>query len=477
MSNNLNMAHDRSNGLRSNPCGGRKGDYPLSDRDSDLGDDSLMSQMHSDREDETMDSESIDESVNCQNDSRLPQNQNIALNAAIPRVPSPIMRHMMGMNPPMVRDIRDQVGSSMFSSQESPFPSLKSVNAQYGAMVPTLNGFQLENLSRQSPLEYPNFQQNNSHPREAARDNSTPREPSASPPQWSMEEQHKQLKQQGIRSPVLDDDGNNVEDIVSNQDRFRKNLYDIDADPGRRKFLDSLFAFHAANATKKAADGKKRDPITRLPIMAKQVLDLYKLYTLVIARGGLVEVIIKKLWQEIIKGLNLPSSITSAAFTLRTQYVRFIFDYEMEVHNLSTKAELDAAIDGNKRESRKNHNSMNESPRLLHNGHEMLNGHAHNGHQMNPAYTLSNYPITALLNTSFQSQLRHQITQDYRPAIDPSVLAAYISRLHNPESMYSNEALAAYVKNNILNMQVNADAIAAAFVASTQQPSEPQRNI
>ena len=55
-----------------------------------------------------------------------------------------------------------------------------------------------------------------------------------------------------------------------------------------------------------------------------KVLDLYELYNLVVARGGLVEVINKKQWQEIIKGLGLPSSITSAAFTLRTQYTRYI---------------------------------------------------------------------------------------------------------------------------------------------------------
>ena len=60
-------------------------------------------------------------------------------------------------------------------------------------------------------------------------------------------------------------------------------------------------------------------PVTRIPIMAKQVLDLYELYRLVVANGGLVEVINKKLWREITKGLNLPNSITSAAFTLRTQ--------------------------------------------------------------------------------------------------------------------------------------------------------------
>ncbi|GAB0100015.1 Protein dead ringer [Sergentomyia squamirostris] len=94
-------------------------------------------------------------------------------------------------------------------------------------------------------------------------------------------------------------------------------------------------------------------PINRLPIMAKSVLDLYELYNLVIARGGLVDVINKKLWQEIIKGLHLPSSITSAAFTLRTQYMKYLYPYECAKMNLSTKEELTAAIDGNRREGRR----------------------------------------------------------------------------------------------------------------------------
>lgn len=91
-------------------------------------------------------------------------------------------------------------------------------------------------------------------------------------------------------------------------------------------------------------------PINRLPIMAKSVLDLYELYKLVIQRGGLVNVINKKLWQEIIKDLNLPSSITSAAFTLRTQYTKYLYPFESEKFNLSSDMELQAAIENNKRD-------------------------------------------------------------------------------------------------------------------------------
>ncbi|NWI10355.1 ARI3A protein, partial [Crypturellus soui] len=94
-------------------------------------------------------------------------------------------------------------------------------------------------------------------------------------------------------------------------------------------------------------------PVNRIPIMAKQVLDLYMLYMLVTEKGGLVEVINKKLWREITKGLNLPTSITSAAFTLRTQYMKYLYPYECEKRGLSNPNELQAAIDSNRREGRR----------------------------------------------------------------------------------------------------------------------------
>ncbi|XP_044316177.1 protein dead ringer isoform X4 [Drosophila rhopaloa] len=147
--------------------------------------------------------------------------------------------------------------------------------------------------------------------------------------------------------------------MLISEDQIQE-LYEINDDPKRKEFLDDLFSFMQKRGT----------PINRLPIMAKSVLDLYELYNLVIARGGLVDVINKKLWQEIIKGLHLPSSITSAAFTLRTQYMKYLYPYECEKKNLSTPAELQAAIDGNRREGRRSsygqyeamHNQMPMTP-------------------------------------------------------------------------------------------------------------------
>ncbi|NXA07384.1 ARI3A protein, partial [Sapayoa aenigma] len=86
-------------------------------------------------------------------------------------------------------------------------------------------------------------------------------------------------------------------------------------------------------------------PVNRIPIPPPQVLDLFFLYTLVTEKGGLVEVINKKLWREITKGLSLPTSITSAAFTLRTQYMKYLYPPPREKRGFFYPNELQAAID------------------------------------------------------------------------------------------------------------------------------------
>ncbi|XP_054421165.1 AT-rich interactive domain-containing protein 3B [Pteronotus mesoamericanus] len=158
----------------------------------------------------------------------------------------------------------------------------------------------------------------------------------AGPPGWNQDEQ---LKQNGGLAWSDDADGGRGREISRD---FAK-LYELDGDPERKEFLDDLFIFMQKRGT----------PINRIPIMAKQILDLYMLYKLVTEKGGLVEIINKKIWREITKGLNLPTSITSAAFTLRTQYMKYLYAYECEKKALSSPAELQAAIDGNRREGRR----------------------------------------------------------------------------------------------------------------------------
>ncbi|XP_041073792.1 AT-rich interactive domain-containing protein 3B-like isoform X2 [Polyodon spathula] len=179
-------------------------------------------------------------------------------------------------------------------------------------------------------------------------------------PDWSYDEQ---LKQNGSLAWSDEADGgrggggeasrdfakvrwdSSVLDKKSNDfDREgQKMLYELDGDPKRKEFLDDLFTFMQKRGT----------PVNRIPIMAKQVLDLYTLYKLVTEKGGLVEVINKKIWREITKGLSLPTSITSAAFTLRTQYMKYLYPYECEKKGLSSPVELQAAIDSNRREGRR----------------------------------------------------------------------------------------------------------------------------
>ncbi|XP_058854382.1 AT-rich interactive domain-containing protein 3B-like isoform X4 [Acipenser ruthenus] len=158
-------------------------------------------------------------------------------------------------------------------------------------------------------------------------------------PDWGYDEQ---FKQNGSLAWSDEADGGRGRGGGEASRDFAK-LYELDGDPKRKEFLDDLFTFMQKRGT----------PVNRIPIMAKQVLDLYTLYKLVTEKGGLVEVINKKIWREITKGLNLPTSITSAAFTLRTQYMKYLYPYECEKKGLSSPVELQAAIDSNRREGRR----------------------------------------------------------------------------------------------------------------------------
>lgn len=94
-------------------------------------------------------------------------------------------------------------------------------------------------------------------------------------------------------------------------------LYDLSDEPERRIFLDKLIMYNEERGT----------PISQCPTISKQPLDLYRLYAAAKERGGFVEVMKGKLWKDIAGVIGIGAS-SSAAYTLRKQYIKHLLPFE-----------------------------------------------------------------------------------------------------------------------------------------------------
>ncbi|XP_045197044.2 trithorax group protein osa-like isoform X6 [Mercenaria mercenaria] len=94
-------------------------------------------------------------------------------------------------------------------------------------------------------------------------------------------------------------------------------LYEMGMEPGRRPFLERLFAYLDEKGT----------PMSNMPVISKQPIDLFRLYMIVQEKGGMVEVTKAKKWKEICGLINVSGS-ASAAFTLKKNYIKFLFAFE-----------------------------------------------------------------------------------------------------------------------------------------------------
>ena len=64
--------------------------------------------------------------------------------------------------------------------------------------------------------------------------------------------------------------------------------YDMGEEPERKPFLDKLFTYLE----------DKGSPVTAMPMISKNPIDLFKLYTIVKEKGGLLEVsVFSYYWQ------------------------------------------------------------------------------------------------------------------------------------------------------------------------------------
>jgi hypothetical protein len=91
------------------------------------------------------------------------------------------------------------------------------------------------------------------------------------------------------------------------------------------EFLADLYGFMA----------KRGQPITKVPSLGYQELDLYLLYKLVIERGGMDEVTRKQEWKLVYQDLNIPTMSTSASYNTRTNYKKYLYLYELEYCDFS----------------------------------------------------------------------------------------------------------------------------------------------
>ena len=68
----------------------------------------------------------------------------------------------------------------------------------------------------------------------------------------------------------------------------------------------------------------------KVPSIGGKELDLCKLFKAVYVRGGSQLVSSRKLWKEIVNEFQIPSSCTSASFTLRNHYNKCLLAFEQK---------------------------------------------------------------------------------------------------------------------------------------------------
>ena len=107
-----------------------------------------------------------------------------------------------------------------------------------------------------------------------------------------------------------------------------------DEEAKSKKFLEELTKYYNLQ-------GKES---FKYPIVSGKNLDLYKLYKEVIKRGGYQVVFDNKQWKDVVNTLDLPSSCTSASFTVKRHYKKYLLSYEQTFN----KTSLDAKLSDNK---------------------------------------------------------------------------------------------------------------------------------
>uniref|UniRef100_A0A182NLS6 ARID domain-containing protein n=1 Tax=Anopheles dirus TaxID=7168 RepID=A0A182NLS6_9DIPT len=126
-------------------------------------------------------------------------------------------------------------------------------------------------------------------------------------------------------------------------------------------FLNDLQMFHDKHGT----------PYSKLPKISGKDVDLHKLYSIVIGRGGWMKVNAREDWDEVIEELDLPTRCVNNEIALKQIYIRFLDRYE-RVNFHGEEKDPTEDDDDEKRLHRR------WSVRMLHSTPTVYNHHQHN---------------------------------------------------------------------------------------------------
>lgn len=207
-------------------------------------------------------------------------------------------------------------------------------------------------------------------------------------------------------------------------------VYDLIDDGEKKQFLERYLAFMSVHGT----------PVTKLPVIGKRPLDLYTLFRAVCERGGIQQVMEKRLFREVLTALNLPSGNSALAYLVKSQYMKYLHAYEVKEKESFVAKWNSRKASGIKQELNVPTIALNDSLNPS-NGQNKLalpsQNQVNNTFQMNSSASTPNWPPNAfpsnsMANSSIASsvvgdsnQFGPRMTFSNQGAVNPGGLPTY----------------------------------------------------
>lgn len=180
--------------------------------------------------------------------------------------------------------------------------------------------------------------------------------------------------------------------------------------PGRKPFLDKLLDFN-----------DKRTPgIVPCPRIAKNLIDLYRLYEQVIERKGFVSVCENLEWKDIAEQLGFQITSTTA-YSLRKQYGKYLLPYECK-HNLNDEYDpdelfekMDKVVKEKSKKKASSSKSSTNTPTVLASSSNTINSNSFNSVNPTSDQLQQAQPQQQFVNNYFQPQSQHSPQQKSTP--------------------------------------------------------------